>query len=216
MCGKASETKTQIPAKKKKMRKEARRICNWIGEYGPAIVIVVFVVVIAVFCFVANACPAWVLVVGIIIVVAIVLEWTLVGVVTKKLYLDTGRATLRPKYDERTPLTIDTTGSPSAHSATILLATILSSVFVLGMLAWIRTKITARGPFLGLTLLSVAFVVLSVGLCYIVTWQRRAFLWHTTEQVQHGVCNGILSVGVWLVVISIVLLIFWASGSFPS
>jgi hypothetical protein len=84
------------------------------------------------------------------------------------------------------------------------------------MLAWIRTKITARGPFLGLTLLSVAFVVLSVGFCVIVTWQRRAFLWHTNEQVQHGLCNGILSVGVWLVVISIVLLIFWASGSFPS
>ena len=139
----------------------------FIGEYGPLFVLI--------FC-VLHYQPLWCLVAGVIL-----LEWTICAYFWKWMLLPVGD--VRPKYDMM-PHTLKTTGMPSAHTSTMVVASVLC-LYVLFFGTHKSGNYTVLVP--------VLLFVLSI----IVVKQRLYFGYHSQKQVCAGLAVGILDALFW-------------------
>jgi membrane-associated phospholipid phosphatase len=136
-----------------------------IGEFGPLL-----------FCSIALVIGAfrrkyflW------LIALVVILEWSIIGSVWKFVMLPWG--TTRPKYGA-VPLTLKTTGMPSAHTACMVAAIILSVYSTVMWKTW--------GLLIAACLLAV-----------IVVYQRISYGYHSQTQVLIGACVGGMDALLW-------------------
>lgn len=180
---------------------QPRGLLYYIGQYGPAVVLAALLV--ATYVLRAWRCVSqltWILVVVFLCIVAVVvLEWTCLGNSWKRYFLSVGAGSLRPRYDAATtPLTLKTSGNPSAHTSAVVVAVVLGCAFLLMQtIAGGGGGRVCVGGHKAVAVL-VMFAVFGVCMCLCVAWQRVAYDWHTRAQVVNGAKIGLASAACWL------------------
>lgn len=112
----------------------------------------------------------------------IMAEWTIIGDLWKYLFLPFA-GSVRPKFQGQ-PLSLETTGMPSAHTSAVVVA-------LIGAIVALHVPALAV-----LALLMIAGITM---------WQRVTYKYHSVIQVGMGVAVGVLDASLWLCLLRVIL-----------